>query len=71
MAGYIWHADITTTLWSIWKARTDLVFNSKTSMESNVVHKAGDDLAIGRWRYTIHDHGRLNTLRSFLLSASM
>jgi hypothetical protein len=68
---HIWHSGLATILWSLWKARNDLVFNAKSSTASLVLRRAADDLTLWRWRYSIIDRGKLDALRSFLLSSAM
>jgi hypothetical protein len=58
-------------MWSIWKARNDLVFNVKATTARMVLRRAADDLALWRWRYKIHDRRRLDALRGLFLSSAM
>jgi hypothetical protein len=68
---HVWHAGLATVMWSLWKARNDLVSNAKTTTARMVLRRAADDLAIWRWRYKTHDRGRLDALRGFLLSSAL
>jgi hypothetical protein len=68
---HIWHSGLATILWSLWKARNDLVFNTKASTACLVLRRAADDLMLWRWRYKTIDRGRLDTLRSLLLLSAL
>ncbi|KAK1692507.1 hypothetical protein QYE76_009204 [Lolium multiflorum] len=48
-ANHVWHAGLATVMWSIWKARNNLVFNAKATTACMVLHRAADDLALWRW----------------------
>ncbi|KAK1641575.1 hypothetical protein QYE76_059380 [Lolium multiflorum] len=64
----LWHAGLATVLWGLWKARNDLVFNSRSATPALVLRKVCDDLALWRWRYRIEDRGHLDQLRVFFIS---
>ncbi|XP_071683190.1 uncharacterized protein [Lolium perenne] len=64
----IWRAGVVVTLWSIWKARNDLVFNAKSSTSTLVHRRACDDLSLWRWWYRVADRPMIDLLRSFILS---
>jgi hypothetical protein len=66
-----WRCGIVTLLWCIWKARNDLVFNSRHSSPADVIRRACDDLLIWRWRFPSSDRVAVDLLRSFLLSCNV
>jgi hypothetical protein len=47
---HTWRVGVAVILWSIWKARNDLVFNSRSSSPTMVLRRACDDLSLWRWR---------------------
>jgi hypothetical protein len=66
-----WQCSVVTLLWCIWKARNDMVFNSRSSSPADVIRRACDDLVIWRWRFPSRDRIAVDSLRSFLLSCNM
>ncbi|KAK1663944.1 hypothetical protein QYE76_052103 [Lolium multiflorum] len=50
-ATHIWHAGLATVMWSLWKARNDLVFNAKATTARMVLRRAADDLAL--WSFVL------------------
>jgi hypothetical protein len=64
----IWWAGVAVILWSIWKARNDLVFNSRSSSPTMVLRRACDDLSLWRWRYRAADRPSIDLLRSHIPS---
>jgi hypothetical protein len=65
---HTWRAGVAVILWSIWKARNDLVFNSRSSSPTMVLRRACDDLSLWRWRYRAADRPSIDLLRSHILS---
>jgi hypothetical protein len=68
LASDFWRAGVAVTLWSIWKARNDLVFNAVRSSPTVILRRVCDDLLLWRWRYRVADRPSLDLLRSFILS---
>jgi hypothetical protein len=67
----VWRVGMAVLLWSLWKARNDLVFNNRNCTAQLVIRRACEDLAVWRWRFKEEDRLPLDSLRSFFLSCNM
>ncbi|XP_071681703.1 uncharacterized protein [Lolium perenne] len=63
-----WHMGVVAILWSIWKARNNLVFNGERSPARLILTRAGDELSLWRWRLSVRDRAEVDALRCYFMS---
>ncbi|KAK1606196.1 hypothetical protein QYE76_029880 [Lolium multiflorum] len=66
-----WRFALAAILWSIWKSRNDLVFNGVRHSTESTLRRAGDDIAVWRWRLRSADRAPLDSLRAFVLARAV
>jgi hypothetical protein len=62
-----WHFGVAAIMWSIWKARNDLVFNGTTTSPVFAIRRACEDIALWRWRIPLPGRADVDYLRSYIL----
>jgi hypothetical protein len=62
-----WHFGVAAIMWSIWKARNDLVFNGTTTSPVFAIRRACEDIALWRWRIPLTGRADVDYLRSYIL----
>jgi hypothetical protein len=68
---HVWRAGVAAVLWSLWKARNNLVFNGIPSVPRDILAKCCEEITIWRWRFTATDRPALDSLRSFFRDKMM
>jgi hypothetical protein len=68
---HVWRAGVAAILWSLWKARNNMVFNNIASVPRDVLARCRDDLAIWQWRFKLGDRAAVDSLRSFVISCML
>jgi hypothetical protein len=62
---------IAAILWSVWKARSDLVFNGKNPSERFILHWVGEDLALLCWWFPARDRADVDAFHSYIVARAM
>lgn len=65
-----WRDGLFVLLWQVWKARNDVVFNSRQCTASAVLQKASDDLLLWSRRFCDHGRRQLMVIRTLLLAST-
>ncbi|CAM0876592.1 unnamed protein product [Alopecurus aequalis] len=63
-----WNTGTAVILWHLWKARNDLVFNTRSCDSDDVLRRAAADVALWRARFALDDRADIDRIRLYFLS---